>query len=111
MIGDFKLPLNFIIKPHSALIALVASCQTHKDMRAHTQAHANMPPEPIIQGNYQQIHVKAIRKKRDSERRATERKLEVPCLQRAKKYLLKRLMHTNQRKHTEQRREIRMAGT
>lgn len=29
MIVDFKLPLNFIIKPHSAHAALVASCQTH----------------------------------------------------------------------------------
>ena len=50
MIGDFKLPLNFIMKPHSAPTALVASCQTHSDMLAHTQAHANMPPEPFYSG-------------------------------------------------------------
>lgn len=58
MIGDFKLPQNFIIKPYFALTALVASCQTHKDMQAHTQAHTNMPPETIILGNHPQIHVK-----------------------------------------------------
>lgn len=53
VIGDFKLPLNFIIN-HTPLCssALVASCQTHKDMQSHTQAQANIPPEPSVQGNY-----------------------------------------------------------
>lgn len=50
--NDWRLQIatEFHHKPHSALTALVASCQTHKDMLAHTQAYANMPPEPYYSG-------------------------------------------------------------
>lgn len=57
LIGDFKLPLNFIIKPHSARTALAYNQNTHTHTH-YTQADANMPSEAlIIQGNRRQIHV------------------------------------------------------
>lgn len=59
-------------------------------MPAHTQAHANMPPEPIIQANYQQIHVtETIREKGAQEEKQQKENWKFLVCKEGKKYLLK----------------------
>lgn len=48
---------------------------THVDMQTHTHAHANMPPELIIQGNCQQIHIKTIIEKRGPRKESNSLKI------------------------------------
>lgn len=111
VIGDFKLPLNFIINPTLLLLPLLPPAK-HTKICNHTRklmltCHQN----PQFRVTINKSMSETFGEKGDWERKTTARKLEVPYLQRAKKYLLRRLLHTNQQMHTEQKKEIRLSKT
>lgn len=90
LIGNFKLTLHFIIKPHCDPTALCClQPNTHIDKQTHMQAHGNIPPEVIIQDHCQQSFSKNKTQKKKSwkkqKQEETDRNFVIPSIQRPEK--------------------------